>query len=278
MLRTTLIKAFTKNPTRGNPAVVIEGPVDAEETLKVVREASCYTAAVIDTRHEDHIPIRFFYEHGRTETFACGHATLAAAQVSLPEGVGEVRKTLVNQKGATIEIVRFSDGRISQQQPVPELQDTDISPKDIAEVLGINPDQILTDLPIQLAGSPGKMKLLIPVTRETLLGLKGNFAAIKNFCDAHPTITGLFPFALDTKGFDAHARHFPKSDQEDLVCGVGALALAKYLRHHRSPEQNQFIILCGPGSEGAGEVIVRREETETGEKMFLEGFAVSIAN
>lgn len=81
-IRITLIKAFTKDPIKGNPAVVIEGPIDSKESFRIVQQAACGVAAIIDTRVTGKIPIRFFYENGATETFACGHATLAAAYIN----------------------------------------------------------------------------------------------------------------------------------------------------------------------------------------------------
>lgn len=274
MPKISYIKAFTQEPERGNPAAVIEGNVEGEDALTAVREARYAISAIIDTSASGDVPIRFFYENGATETFACGHATLAAAHVLLPGTSHKITRNLINAKGNIIEVVRFKDGRISQEQPTPDVLDLKFEKSKVAEALGIHPDQIESHLPIRLAGIEGKTKLLIPVEKETLIALNRDFTKIKTFCDNYSSntalITGLFPFATNLEDYDAHARHFPSRDEEDLVCGVGSLALAEYLKQHLQPTQNQFNILCGPGTDGVGEVIISMKDG----KVFIEGYAV----
>ena len=275
----TLIKAFTKDPDKGNPAVVIAGPVDSQESFKAVQQAPCGVAAIIDTRVKDKIPIRFFYEHGKTETFACGHATLAAAYLAFPAQSNQVTGNFVNTKGLVINVVCSPDGRISQTQPTPEFKNFVGSKKYVADALGISPNEILDNLPTQLVGAPDKMKLKIPVQLKTLLAIQRNFTTIREFCNHHSrtetAITGLVPFALDVEGCDIHARHFPNRDEEDLVCGVGSVALAKYLQARLKPDQTNFNFRWGPGKEGAGNAIVR---INAGSKISLEGYAVLSGN
>lgn len=269
--KVSYVKAFTKDPELGNPAVVVEGALESAEAMKAIRNARCGVAALINTELEGDIPIRFFYENGDVETFMCGHATLAAAHVVIPEGAAEFSKRFVNSRGSLIEAVRLTNGQISLEQPVPEFGDLNFSERDVAEVLKIDPNQILKDLPIQLVGSPGKMKLMIPVSREVLSKIERDSVAIKGFCEE--SSTGLFPFAIDVATCDAHARHFPPRDEEDPVCGVGAVALAKYLQRYKTPEQSDYVIRCGPG-DGLGDVVVRIVENGGVEQVFLEGDAV----
>ncbi|MEK9160130.1 MAG: PhzF family phenazine biosynthesis protein [Patescibacteria group bacterium] len=275
-LRAITVKAFTKNPELGNPAIVIDAPLDSEEAMNLVREAQCAVAAIIDTR-QNPIPIRFLYENGATETFACGHATLAAAHIAFPPQEQPVHGEFVNTKGTTIEVTRFPDGKISQTQSVPEFRDLEIPKEELSEALHI--DRILDDLPIQLVGAPGKMKLMIPVTLENLLKIQRDFTSIRALCTRYSTeadpITGLFPFTVDAEKLDAHARHFPNRDEEDLVCGVGSVALAEYLQKHLRPNQQEFLLRCGPGLEGVGDLVVRMEVSGNSKKIYLEGYAVS---
>lgn len=268
MVQITYIKAFTQDPKRGNPAVVIEGPIDAPETLSAVKKASCSVATVIDTNKADPTPIRFFYENGDTETFACGHATLAAAHVLLPRTAA--KSSFINSKEQVIEIERQSDGRIAQKQSSPELQSPSCSTEDAAHALGLSMDSISSNIPIKLAGAPGKMKLMLPITTQaTLIGIERSHERVMTLCE-QTGATGLFPFSLDLDPCDAHARHFPNRDEEDLVCGVGSIALAHYLREHDVTSKNELIVRCGPGKEGLGDVIVRIDD----DQFFLEGFAV----
>ncbi len=280
-IRLTLIKAFTQDPSKGNPAVVIEGPIDSEESFKAVQQAPYGVAAVIDTRATDKIPIRFFYENGLTETFACGHATLAAAYVAFPTQKEQVIRSFVNTKGVVINVVRLPDGRISQTQPAPEFKNFEDPKKDIAHALGISPSEILESPPVQLVGALDKMKLKIPVSLKTLLAIQRNFTTIRQFLNNYSTtdtaITGLVPFALDVEGCDIHARHFPNRDEEDLVCGVGSAALAKYSQAYIKPEQTDFNMRWGPGKEGAGNAIVKTNISQDG-KILLEGYAVLVSS
>lgn len=265
----TIVKAFTRDAELGNPAVVIEAPIESPEALEALRNADYSVAAVIDSTQPKPVPIRFFYEFGRTETLACGHATLAAAHVLLPQG--EAQNAFINQKGQIVEVVKRKDGRISQKQPTPEFAETNCSAEEAAEALGIQKEEVLSSLPIKLVGAPGKMKLLIPTTLQAILRINRAHKKIMKLC-RQTSATGLFPFAVDTEGCDAHARHFPNRDEEDLICGVGSLALAHYFKNHTRTEKNEFVIRCGPGAKGVGDVIVRIN----GEQMFLEGYAVSI--
>jgi len=115
------------------------------------------------------------------------------------------------------------------------------------------------------------MKLLIPIKLEALLKIARHHEKILALCQ-QTGATGLFPFALDAESCDAHARHFPNRDEEDLVCGVGSLALAHYLKHHTETPQNEFVVRCGPSEVGVGDVIVKIED----DQMYLEGYAVSL--
>jgi PhzF family phenazine biosynthesis protein len=276
-IQATTVKAFTKNPKLGNPALVIDADLDSEEAMRLVRESACTVAAIIDTRKKP-IPIRFLYENGATETFACGHATLAAAHLAFPPQSQVMEGKFVNTKGTVIEATRFPDGKISQTQSLPGFRDLEIPKEALAEILHI--DHILESLPIQLVGAPGKMKLMIPVTLENLLKIQRDFQAIRAFCTRYSTdedpITGLFPFALETEALDAHARHFPNRDEEDLVCGVGSIALAEYLQKHLRSSQQEFLIRCGPGLEGMGDLTVRMEGAGSAKKIYLEGYAISV--
>jgi PhzF family phenazine biosynthesis protein len=268
MIKTTYIKAFTQDPNRGNPAVVIEGPIDSPEAMEAIQKADCGVAALIDTSKTGPVPIRFFYEFGATETFACGHATLAAAQVLLPEGQGEVKSSFINQKNQTVDVVRKTDGRISQKQSMPEFAASDCTRERAAEALGLNTEDISSELPIELVGLSGKLKLKIPTTKKALISIERNHPKIMKLCK-ETAATGLFPFAIDLEECDCHARHFPTRDQEDLVCGVGSLAISSYLKKHAWPDKNAFVIRCGPGEQGVGDVIVQIKE----DSVLLEGFA-----
>lgn len=268
VLKITTVKAFTKNPELGNPAVVIEAAVDSEEAMEAVRQAQCSVAAVMDSSQSP-VPIRFFYEFGGVETFACGHATLAAAHVLLPQG--ESSNHFMNAQGKEVEVLRRANGSISQKQSLPEIARASCTPEDIMDALGVNREDLLAALPIKLVGSKGKMKLVIPMKRTALLSVDRNHPKVLALCE-QTGATGLFLFALDIDGHDAHARHFPNRDEEDLVCGVGSLALAHYLKQHQAGEQTRFVIKNGPGKAGIGDVIVRLEE----EGVYLEGYAVSI--
>lgn len=164
---------------------------------------------------------------------------------------------------------------------MPEFKNFDGSKKDVADALGIVPGDILDNFPIKLVGAPDKMKLKIPVGLKTLLAIQKNFTEIHKFCSNYTTtettITGLVPFALDVEEYDIHARHFPNRDEEDLVCGVGSVALSKYLQAYHKPKQTDFNICWGPGKEGAGNAIVRTNTRQDG-NMSLEGYAVLAAS
>lgn len=246
----TYVKAFTTDPEKGNPVVVIEGDVNSNRVLEAVKDAHCSVAAVIDTSYGRVIPVRFFYENGKQETHACGHATLGAAHVAMPLNFDS--KAFQNIRGDEIKIKRHPLGSVIQEQPIAELGEL-VSPEEVCRIMGIRLDQILTNVPTQLVGIPGKQKLAIPLSHETLLGMDDASINRRDFCGKIGA-TGLFPFAVDIDFADAHARHFPNTEIEDPVCGVGGVALAKYIQEYMARERSK--IHCGPGLNGVGEMIV----------------------
>lgn len=254
------IKAFTTDPARGNPATVVRGKIDDPEAIDAVRSATYPTVALVDAGSENEIPIRFFYNFGEIETFACGHATLAAAHVLfLERDVGEL--VLQNIHGNNIRVSKDARGRIVQQQPHPVIGRTDIDSKTIAAPLAISETEIRGELPQALVGMPRKMKLFVPVDHKTLVSLSRDFDQIKALCDSTGA-TGIIPYSFDTKTQAIHARHFPNRDEEDLVCGVGAVALA-HLLNSNGYEQTEYEICFGPAERGVGTTYVKIKKETT---------------
>lgn len=253
------VKAFTQDPEKGNPALVlhVDDLRDEASYMTIVREARCSVAIVLKKVTENRYQMRIFYEHGEQPVLSCGHATLAAAHTVLSGEEGEISFEDANVNGIKVEkdddMIRLISKNRLQTLPFA------FSSQELADTLGISQDAILGNLPVQLAGLPGKEKLIVPVSYQTLLSLQMDPDAVHEFCNRYEEVTGILPFAFDPDG-NPHIRHFPPRKKEDDVCGVGGQGLAHYLRAY-GDSRPCFTIHSGPGKGGVGMMMVVVRDT-----------------
>lgn len=252
-------KAFTTDASLGNPAAIVDLAVTSTDFEKFVKEAKHDVSVVLDSREESPYMIRFFYNYGDIETYACGHATVAAAKY-LHDLIGISSFTFVNRLGNEFKITIDKNGLISQQQAVPTISANVYEPSEIAEALTINSDRIIGKA--FCAGINVRRKVLVPIDLETLIGLDVDYSKVIKYCDKYEEVTGIIPYSTNINGYDAHARHFPDRLFEDSICGLGTIALSGLLNKQNG--KTNFKVRFGPGSEGQGELYV-----ETGEDYYV---------
>jgi len=129
-----IIDTFTSIPFRGNPTglIVLDQDFDATLLLSLAKELNFPVTAFISKTGSDHFSIRYFTT--TTEIPACGHATLAAAQVVF-ELEHRTQVNFITIENIHIE-VDLKDGIIWMKYPRYALEDYSPTPA-LLQALGV---------------------------------------------------------------------------------------------------------------------------------------------
>lgn len=205
-----LIDAFTNSPGKGNRAgVVLDASglteVQMQEIARQVNVSE--TAFVLRADDETHeVKVRYFTP--TKEVPICGHATIATHYLRAKLGVMELPKTLLSKTGAGIlpvGIMRDNEGhlQVTMTQGTPTLQPPldAIMVSRITHALGIDPSEIDSPLPIQIA-STGHSKFMVPIKHKEILDrLTPNLDALKAISE-ETNCNEFYVFTLNTKRND----------------------------------------------------------------------------
>jgi PhzF family phenazine biosynthesis protein len=213
-------------------------------------------AFVMEADADDHeVRIRFFTP--TVEVPSCGHATIAAHYVRARRlGLPRCRIWQTIKAGRLpVDVdLRNGDYFIVMTQATPQVSDPDRGElRDaVVEALGLGPDQIVPDLPIQRIDT-GNSKVLIPVcSRSVLDKMTPNLSAL---VDIHRRVPngGYFVFTLlnPDSGILAHSRMFAPNIgiAEDPVTGNGHGPRGVYLVITVSWEAQAVIFISRAGRE-----------------------------
>ena len=242
------VDVFSNELFGGNPlAVFLKGENFTEDQLqKVAREMNLSeTTFVFPPSHPDaNFDVRIFTP-GKEIPFA-GHPTLGTAFVLKYAGlISNTKNNLIlNFKAGLISVHLQEDGIILMKTPAGKILQTFSNTKKVAVTLGLKPNNIETNLPIQTV-TTGFPALLVPIT---------TLDAIKEIVIDLPLLEPLleqgkvdmiYPFSRET--FDQknsiHARGFAPfiGIPEDPGTGSVASALGYYLYEKNSKEKSIII-------------------------------------
>lgn len=253
-----LIKAFTKNPSEGNPAGVIFDTDDFSEDLmiKISAKLGFSESAFISKSEKADFKIRFFSP--KQEVNLCAHATIAAVH-ALKEAK-QITKNLITQetKIGLLEVESSKDGLIFMTQAKPEFVEYEIDQTEVANLLGLE-DSDIENYPLKIV-STGTPKLMIPIkTLQSVLKIQPDLEGIKEYCQKSGA-RGFYPFTFETKSKESefHARQFnPLAGiNEDPVTGIAAGALGAYIRDFKLLPKTRFIIEQGYSMNKPGQIFV----------------------
>ncbi len=234
------VDAFTDVPFGGNPATVILGAdeLGREMMHKISREFNVReTVYVSDSDIADY---RFRYMTPDREINFSGHATVAAFNALLSEGIAEATNQITmftfetNTGVFEVEAVRNERSQVYEiqitHQPPQFL--TSYDPKEYANALGLTLADIMSPKPIQTV-STGIPHLMIPVnTYRSLERIRPNWKALEEIRKDSDYVS-IQVFTRDTREetSDAHARHFAPGlgVPEDPVSGSAAGGMASYM-------------------------------------------------
>lgn len=268
-----LVKAFTKNKDEGNPAgVVLDAEnLTPEEMLQIAVELGYSESAFVLPSEKADVRIRYFAP--KHEVNLCGHATIAAVQaLQESQRITSGSTIKVETKAGMIEVEHHEDGKITMTQAKPEFLNYEPDRREIANVLGLQKDD-LTGWPLKIV-STGTPKLLIPIdTFDALMAIKVDRDKVMLICKESGA-RGIYPFTTDmqTDEGDFHARQFnPLAGiEEDPVCGVAAGALGAYIRHFDLMSKRHFVVENGYSMNTPGLVYV-----DATNKIKVGGYAVT---
>jgi PhzF family phenazine biosynthesis protein len=232
-IRVYTINAFAKTSQGGNPAgIVFDADFLSEEEMKHIAAAVGFseTAFVSHSAIAD-FKVRFFTPN--EEVDLCGHATIGTFFTMFTLGRIKPGSYTQETKAGLLEINIEGDGFVMMEQSAPVF--SEIVPKDdIAQSLGIDPDQFCADLPIQVV-STGLRDVLVPVQNKVILNsLHPNMEKVEQISRRFETV-GYHVFCLEpTASNTVFCRNFAPlyGIPEEAATGTSNGALACYLHQY----------------------------------------------
>ncbi|KGR86206.1 PhzF family phenazine biosynthesis protein [Lysinibacillus odysseyi] len=233
------VDAFTSEVFGGNPAGVIpnaESLTDIE-MKKIANEINLSETAFLMPPSKTNADFRIRYFTPTEEVDFCGHATLGTAwlMATMYNWVDKKEQIIFETNIGLIPVKWILEDNqlktVSMTQVSPQVNDIEIDPQVVAELVGIRGTDIDDRYPIKI-GNTGVSHLLVPVkTRRAIDEAEPKLNDLKKMNkDYNISTTHLFTF--DTHGeFDIYTRDFCPNIgiDEDPVTGAANGALAGYL-------------------------------------------------
>ena len=262
------VDVFSNKLFGGNPlAVFLKGENFKEDQLQqVAREMNLSeTTFVFPPSHPDaNFDVRIFTP-GKEIPFA-GHPTLGTAFVLKYAGLisSTTNNLILNFKAGLISVHIQEDGIILMRTPAGKILQTFSNTKEVADTLGVKPNNIEPNLPIQTV-TTGFPALLVPINslgamKEILLDL-----ALLKLLLKEVKADMIYPFTRQTfeEENSIHARGFAPfiGIPEDPGTGSVASALGYYLNEKNSKEK-RIIIEQGYEMKRPSNIIVEIDDVE----------------
>lgn len=271
------VDAFTDTPLGGNPcAVVFDADALEPATMQAIAQEMNLSETVFVLRSE-RADVRARYFTPAEEIPLAGHPTVATVFALVETGRIALRgaRTVISlelQVGP-IPVAIEAEGervtRVVMEQKRPELLDT-FPREEIAPLLGLRPEQIRDDAPVQIV-STGTPQLMVPlVDHEALraatldIGAYFPLRARAGFFSTH-----LYCLQGFTPEGRTSARHvgFTPDSREDPFTGSATGAMGAHLWHHGLIDEPRFAAEQGHWMSRPGradvEVVGPRDSIET---------------
>jgi trans-2,3-dihydro-3-hydroxyanthranilate isomerase len=232
------IDAFTTESFGGNPAGVIPEAenLSAEEMQRIASELNLPESAFLLPSQNPNADFKVRYFTPLEEINFCGHATVGLAwllatrddwlnkteQLVFETNVGLIPVKWVKENGQLT--------KVSMTQVAPKVKDIDVDKEQIAELIGIQVNELDDRYPIKI-GNTGNWHLLVPVkSREAIDAANPQLRQLGSM-NRERNISTTHLFTFDTNGeFDVYTRDFAPGVgiDEDPVTGSANGALAGY--------------------------------------------------
>lgn len=252
-MKVTLVKAFTTDPSQGNPAGVALAADNLSDSQKqeIAAALNFSESAFIESSDKADFKVRFFSP--TQEVDFCGHATVAAFHTLIEAGLIAVQAgepTIVTQETniGVLEVRCFANGMIMMSQKMPDFAEVFKDRKAIAGMIGLK-ERDLLESPIQIV-STGARQLIIPVKglqqlRSVTPDLSQIMKHSKRYDQAGACVIAPVGF---TKNSAIATRNFAPifGIDEDAATGIAAGAIAWYAdKYWHAGAKKQFTIEQG---------------------------------
>ena len=229
------VDVFSSEPLSGNGLAVVVGDpqLGAGTMLRIAQELALFETIFLTELTADGADARIFTPEEEL-TFA-GHPVLGAAAVlhtklcpSAPEArwrlrVGGRYLPVGTRVQGEVVVAEMDQGPATISPPLTVEQS-----RDFASALGVPPEQLRTDLPVQVA-TTGLPYLLVPVTAD---GLAGSHVADPDLPAMLAQVGADFVYVLDPDRPEGRTWD-QRGTTEDVATGSAAGPTAAYLVHHR---------------------------------------------
>ena len=224
-----ILNAFSRSHNGGNPAGVV---LDAEQLSDIqmqviAKKINLTETAFVQKSNKADFKVRFFTPD--IEVDLCGHATIAT--FSCLKHLQRIHQGKYRQETKTgiLDIEIQKNDLIFMNQNIPDFKEK-FEKELVANALNIKPEEILSEIPIQIV-STGFPTLLVPlISRRRLVSLSPSLERCVKLCNKK---TLLHPFTFETfcpKSIAFSRDFFPiKILDEEAATGTANGALACYL-------------------------------------------------
>lgn len=256
------IDAFSDRPGMGNPAGVVADAESLDEAaMQRIAKAVGFneTVFILPSAEAEH---RFRFFTPGHEMPLCGHATVAAV-FHLGGETGTSREFAIETLAGVLPVsYDAANGTVTMRQAAPRFRPFTGSTASLAEILGVGPEGIRTDLPA-VYGNTGTWTLLVPTRSErTLQAMNPDTGRFPDVLREMPRAS-VHPFVVtqEAEGYDFSARHFssPYSGTiEDPVTGTASGVMGAYAMRHLFPNAaaKRFVVAQGQSVGRDGQVYV----------------------
>jgi PhzF family phenazine biosynthesis protein len=246
------IDAFTTEAFGGNPAGVVTCADGLDDAAKqqIAKEMNLSETAFVSKSDKADFKVQFFTP--KFEVDLCGHATIGTFWTLYDEGRLDSSKSVYYQETKAgvlpVELTEFKGRKVFMMtQAKPRFETLDISKDLAAEMLGVNPKDLM-DTPIQKV-STGIWWLVVGVKSLEVLSKAVPNLVLADKISREYDLVGITPFCMEAfdPGCSYHIRAIAPAVgiAEDPVCGTGNGCVASYIVHHRLVEQSENVSLIG---------------------------------
>ena len=229
-IEVNILEVFAEKVGGGNPAGVVLGAekLSNVEMQEIAKKVGLSETAFVRKSERADFKVQFFTPNNEVDL--CGHATIGI--FSLLYEIGKIGVGVYTQetKAGILEVEVKEDGKIYMEQLNPKFYEI-IDKKEIAESLGIDVENIVEELPVEIV-STGLKDILIPIKKINILNeIKPDFKRIKEISEKYGVV-GYHVFSLSNdKNSIGYCRNFAPLYEidEESATGTSNGALASYL-------------------------------------------------
>lgn len=263
-MKVYLVKAFTKNPTAGNPAgVVLDAEhMSDEQKQDIATKLGFSESAFVEKSDIADFKVRFFSP--TQEVDFCGHATIATfhtlATVGRVNFNASGRGIVTQETGiGVLPVICNADGRIMMTQKEPVFSEVFEDMDDVAEMLGLSARDI-APYPCQIISTGARQLTVCVKNLETLKKIQPDIEKITSHSRQynHAGIAAIITGGFTDKG-DVATRNFAPifGINEDPATGIAAGAIAHYANKYTfNVKKDHIIVEQGVTMNAASTIIV----------------------